>query len=321
MTNEQAEFERRSVVVSGVPVDVFGLPGDLYFDSIAAEGSAFEPAVATLQLLDDADATFLDVGASIGLVSLAAAQLLDAGQVVACEPEPRAFACLEAATRHGSAGVTLVNAAVSDAPGRLRFHQDPNGTAWGMISDREPSIEVEVTTVDTLVQELGLERLDVLKVDVEGFECAVLRGAARTLQALRPVAVVELNPYCLWRHGRALPQDLITQLGEIYPILLAVGADATVERLEGRTIDDVLYRLGTTGGLVDIVACDAEQLPLLDFSRFRTVEIVDETPAETVEPVPAAEPSPPEWSPGEDLRRVSRAVGWRAKSLWRRLRR
>jgi FkbM family methyltransferase len=53
-----------------------------------------------------------------------------------------------------------------------------------------------VTTVDLLVQELGLPRVDWIKIDVDGHELEVLRGASETLKEHAPTMMIELAPYC-----------------------------------------------------------------------------------------------------------------------------
>jgi FkbM family methyltransferase len=305
--------------VSGVRVEVYGRPDDLYFRSVAESGSVFEPAVAIARSALATDAVVLDVGASIGLVSGALCGLLTRGRIVAFEPEPRALECLRRTVADLGDRVTVVPSAVGAEQGSLRFHQDPNGTAWGMLSDREPSVEVTVTTIDDTVDALGLDRVDLVKIDVEGFEVPVLHGGSRTLERYRPILVAELNPYCLWRHGRTLPQDLVEAVQALYPHVVAVRGDASVVALEGRAVDDLLYELGTSGGLADLVA-SVEPLDLSGLATFAARP--READASLAAPDGADEPEPaPEWNPRADLARVRRAVAWRARSAAGRLRR
>jgi len=317
-------IETKSVMVSGVPATVCGDVSDLYFASLG--DSIFETAVGVVANLSRPDAVVLDVGASIGVVGSAVASLVPDGEVICFEPEPRARECL-VATLEGLDNARVVAKAVGAARERLRFHQDPNGTAWGMLSDREPSIDVEVTTIDLEVAALSLDRVDVIKVDVEGFELAVLDGAEGVIADHRPTLIVELNPYCLWRHGRTLPQDLIDRLLGLYPLVHAVGPDGDVVDLRAeRAIDDTLYRLGTTGGLADLVATDDGIAELVDFSDVLwatadrgTADTADGDPDEYLEP--ASDAQPPEWNPRADIARLRSAVRWRVRSALDRRRR
>jgi hypothetical protein len=57
-------------------------------------------------------------------------------------------------------------------------------------------LDVQCTTLDGYCDEAGVERLDLVKIDVEGAEQDVLEGAKRTLERLSPTLIVEMNPHC-----------------------------------------------------------------------------------------------------------------------------
>ncbi|WP_193186574.1 FkbM family methyltransferase [Nisaea sediminum] len=144
----------------------------------------------------------LDVGANIGLMSLHLSRLVgEAGTVHAFEPSPFAFGLL----RHnleanGVRNVLPRRAAVSEHSGRTEFADpDPEKISrfnFGVLSlDSRISgsggrnVETEVVTVDSL----DLEYCAFIKVDVEGFEAAVVRGAARTIERCLPVLSLEIG--------------------------------------------------------------------------------------------------------------------------------
>ena len=56
-----------------------------------------------------------------------------------------------------------------------------------------PEVEVETTTIDQLVDELRLPRVDVLKLDIEGAERDALKGARSTLERFRPRLLIDAN--------------------------------------------------------------------------------------------------------------------------------
>ena len=278
------------VTVSGIPISAHGLGDDAYFSSVASSGSVFEPAAALLRRLDDSSATFLDVGASIGLVSAAAVQILPDGIVVSIEPEPRALRCLRRTLAHAP-NASIVPAAVGREVATASFHQDPGGTAWGMISDREPSIDVPLITIDSLVEERHLDRLDVIKVDVEGFELDVLVGASASLARFEPLLVVELNPYCLWRHGRCLPQDLVDAVLDLAPRVVAIGADGVATDMTKPELrDGMLHHLSTTGSVADLVAIPEGRCVSTDL---RDIASAAQAPASAVTPESVQEPGDP----------------------------
>jgi FkbM family methyltransferase len=136
--------------------------------------------------------TFVDVGANVGFHSVVAARLVGpSGRVVALEPEPQSAAILRANLWRHSVPNALVHAvAASDRPGRVRLAPDPEGRSGSALS-ASGGIEADAARLDDL---LDGATVDVLKVDVEGAEPLVLRGAEDTIRrSLDLVAVVEFR--------------------------------------------------------------------------------------------------------------------------------
>ena len=176
----------------GLPLELY--PGDAIGFSIVA-GGVFDPCVTeALHRLIDPGEVVADVGANIGYMSsLAAARVGPAGKVLAFEPHPRAYEMLERnAARwreRGTAGpVELRRLALSDAAGEgtLVSPAFEANTGLGTLSandDPPPEAGTDAVTVPLarLDEIEGAERVSVLKVDVEGHEEDVLRGATSLL--------------------------------------------------------------------------------------------------------------------------------------------
>ena len=136
-------------------------------------------------------ATVFDLGAHQGIVALMMARMVGPpGRVVAVEPSAHNVMMMRKNVELNEArNVDVVEAAAAERAGTLVFNLGINGQAddgrggWGRV-------EVAATTVDDLAREFGPP--DVLFLDVEGYECQVLRGAARTL-AGRPDCCVEVH--------------------------------------------------------------------------------------------------------------------------------
>jgi FkbM family methyltransferase len=180
-------------------------------------------------------AVAVDVGANIGATVL----IMDAyagkdGRVIAIEPGPQSFALLQRnLARNEVATVTALNCAVSSEPGRMTFREN---SAYGHLAPGAEGPQVEVQTLDQIVEDLGLTRLDLLKIDTEGFEPQVLEGAKATLERLRPVIYLELNSWALIAHGRRDPLAFLTGLAAAFPWVLRVrrrGGRTLLERVEG----------------------------------------------------------------------------------------
>jgi FkbM family methyltransferase len=130
-----------------------------------------------------------DVGANTGQSVANFRRLLPDSTLHSFEPGRRAFQELSSSSR-GLRNVHLVNAAVGSAPGRLTLIENeytdmssflrPSTAAWGAVV---AETEVEVTTVDGYCAEHGIDRIDLLKIDTQGYELEVLRGADGMLAA------------------------------------------------------------------------------------------------------------------------------------------
>jgi hypothetical protein len=79
-----------------------------------------------------------------------------------------------------------------------------------------------IRRLDEVVANLNLERIDFIKIDVEGFEENVLRGAPKALSLHKPVVVLELNHWCLNAFQRTSVPDFFDFLRSVFPILFAV---------------------------------------------------------------------------------------------------
>jgi FkbM family methyltransferase len=148
---------------------------------------------------------FLDLGAHIGSFSLAAAA---AGcEVAAVEASPRNAALIQASiARNRFEKLRLVQAAVSDRAGTLDFCQaGPYGHVQTSLFGSIPSIAVRALTVDELLVEVGWDRVDLIKMDVEGSEVRALRGMTGLLaRADAPTVLFEGNGHMLHRNGQTV---------------------------------------------------------------------------------------------------------------------
>lgn len=124
------------------------------------------------------DSVVLDIGANIGVTARMFAAR--AGQVHAFEPSPRALRLLRA---NAGANVTIHPVAVGDEVGTVKIAEEVTlDTSY--VGDK--GIEVKCVTVDSLNL-----KPDFIKIDVEGYEHRVLRGAAETIRCCRPVIMFE----------------------------------------------------------------------------------------------------------------------------------
>jgi hypothetical protein len=81
-----------------------------------------------------------------------------------------------------------------------------------------PTAGAEAVTLDEFTTALKITRLDFIKLDVDGHECQVLRGAEVTLRRFRPTMIVELSPYILEESGESLTRLLDLLYGAGYAL-------------------------------------------------------------------------------------------------------
>jgi FkbM family methyltransferase len=153
---------------------------------------------------------FVDVGANVGLYSLfAATKVKQQGRVLAIEPSSREY---EVLIRNLQANrlqnVCALRVAVWDrrgsadllvAPLEHSGHNTLGGFGYGTTLERQETVPLE--RLDEIIRGQGLERVDVIKIDVEGAELFALQGAAEILQRFHPMLLLEVSDRTLQHQG------------------------------------------------------------------------------------------------------------------------
>jgi len=143
---------------------------------------------------------FIDIGANCGIYTVVGCTLNQDVRVVAIEPVAKVCAALTRNVRQNrlESRVTILNVALGDANGTVSFHEAEDYTMGSLALDGYWTrggkvIQVNCRTLDSVVEELKIEP-DFVKIDVEGCEHLVLRGATQVLSKFRPRIVLEANP-------------------------------------------------------------------------------------------------------------------------------
>ncbi|MBN9488669.1 MAG: FkbM family methyltransferase [Alphaproteobacteria bacterium] len=157
------------------------------------------------------DMTVVDIGANEGLYTLFAAQRVGtSGRVIAIEPSSRERSTLDAnLARSRMHNVVVVPHALADSPGMAELKIAPrmhggHNTLGQFFDEGDTAVSYEkvtVETLDALGARLGLSRVDVVKIDVEGAEMKLLSGGRSLLLQHRPILLVEANDEALKRQG------------------------------------------------------------------------------------------------------------------------
>jgi FkbM family methyltransferase len=140
---------------------------------------------------------YFDIGANMGLTTVVAARAGEPSRIVAFEPTHKYAAVWHKNVEaNGVRNASLFQCAVGESPGTLDFVVNPNAPMHNRFNmgeslsryartkgDAVYVSKVAVTTIDSVCASLGIERITLLKIDVEGAEPSVLRGATQMLKA------------------------------------------------------------------------------------------------------------------------------------------
>jgi FkbM family methyltransferase len=162
----------------------------------------------------------LDIGANGGLFTVIAAKIIgDKGHVYACEPGIRELRILRNNIAVNNLNnVTVIDSAIGDKETQTQFAIAYDGALNSLAQTSHPSQEIEswetvnMTTVDALIAKHKIEKVDFLKIDVEGAENLVFKGAKKLLSSAHNLTILfeasELNSHSF---GYSV-KDLIAQV-------------------------------------------------------------------------------------------------------------
>lgn len=206
-------------------------------DSLVSAGIAargYEPHVtATLRLLLNPGAVFLDLGANVGYFTLLAASLVGAqGRVLAFEPRPDNVALLTLSLHENRfANVTVHPLAVAENEQEFKVYPSETSSlshvveAGRAVATPQWSYTVRAVALDAYLADLP--RLDVIKVDIDGNEIRAFRGMRELIRKHQPAIVFEFAPPLLAEISQETPEILLEEvMGHGYDIfVLGQGKD------------------------------------------------------------------------------------------------
>jgi FkbM family methyltransferase len=216
-------------------------PRDYICQDVFWTGTKDEFEMAFISRNVRAGARILDIGANFGWYSLLLAQgLQQECRIDAFEPHPVTSAWLrQHLAMNRITCVALHAEALGEREASLAIHDVKHNSGGAHLDAAVPSpgdTTVRVTTLDQFAEDAKLERLDFVKLDVEGFERAVLAGGARTLARFTPPLMVEVCPANLARQG-CTAADLLAQLRQLGYVDFRVCSWRGVEEFTQATLE------------------------------------------------------------------------------------
>jgi FkbM family methyltransferase len=208
----------------------------------------------TLAKLVRRGTTVIDVGANVGFYTRRFAEWVrPGGEVIAIEPEEVNFSTLKRViARRGLVNVLGIQAAASESAGSLYLQKNPFHPADHRIA--AAGVKVSAMTIDDVLRERGWPKVSLMKIDVQGAEERVLRGAMGTLRELRPAVFMEVDEAALRAMGSSAETVLDLMVSCQYePHRIVNGGPVRVGRAEAA-------RLCSNGTYVDLLFLPEEQL-------------------------------------------------------------
>ena len=171
-------------------VNLSGFNGFSEYHSVA--GGVSKDELTFIEIFPFGEGAFIDVGSNLGLFALLLNKRFRDRKVIAFEPNPSTFSALKKnVMRNGASQVECHQNAIADCNGSVTFSVREYARANASISnDRRQisgeDIRVPCITLDAFCKNHGISHIALLKVDVEGFESLVFKGAAAVLEHIRP---------------------------------------------------------------------------------------------------------------------------------------
>jgi FkbM family methyltransferase len=164
-------------------VDYRGFPGDVFW------GDYFQRE----DFLPSKGWTVVDVGATCGDWSIIAGKFFGVDKVLAIEPSPIPFSSLLKNIRLNNLTNVIIpiKACLWSSDTQIYLHSSPS--LFLSVQGSGSALRVKARKLDSLIEETGLKDLNLLKIDTEGSELRVLRGAISTIRRFRPKMIIEVH--------------------------------------------------------------------------------------------------------------------------------
>lgn len=184
--------------------------------SVIAEGRYEAMFERSLLAIGQESLLFLDIGANAGFYSLALAKSFPRSRILAFEPNPKIAGILSKNIELNALGeqISIEGRALSDQSGHANFFVPAfTGSGGGSLKNLHPEEGSPETFVVELVQldSFNLSGIDLMKIDVEGNELSVLRGALDSIQDSKPTIFIELLRKWMGPFG-SHPQEVVNLL-------------------------------------------------------------------------------------------------------------
>ncbi len=192
-----------SVTVNDCKLEV--IPGDLGISAELLLFNTHEPVATQLFLkFVKPGFTCIDIGSNIGYYACLESKIVGKdGKVFSIEPSPLNYKYLEKNLKNlNTENFEIFNFAFGDKDGEVKFAVSDRSNWSRIVKDDEPTdlindnikiITVPIKTIDTFVSENKIEKIDLIRMDVEGFELSIYDGMKETIKKFKPLLQIEIH--------------------------------------------------------------------------------------------------------------------------------
>lgn len=233
---------KREISIDGHDYYIYGDSEDHYFTTLPKTFSDHDSLYAILKRSKFNPQVIFDVGANLGLFSLGVNAAFPTAKIYCYEPHPKAYESLVVNNKLIGDRLIVNNCAISDTKKNMLFHPGGpinnsrssgahlmNDSHW---RDENFGISVPVSTLDEQVEIHSMSRVDFIKIDVEGFELDVLKGAVEMIKQFSPLIFLEFNSWALMALKNINPRNAIDYLGRNFTYVYRCNKDMTLTKLE-----------------------------------------------------------------------------------------
>jgi FkbM family methyltransferase len=166
------------------------------------------------QFLCQSNKVIMDVGANIGVFAIVAKSISPNAEVHGFEPVPATYKMFKKNIEVNSFDITSHELALSNTSGSAEIFMDGENNLIPSMNKKGTgtTIKVQMRTLDSLIQEKGIGKIDLLKIDVETFEPEVLKGMENIIKNNSPTLIIEI----LNNEVGARNQEILDGKGYLY---------------------------------------------------------------------------------------------------------
>lgn len=202
------EYEFRIIERNGIKLKIFlcdYLGHLLYFQYRNQELDSYKSLFKLVQT----NSVCLDIGSNVGYVGIMMAKIASEGLVVGFEPDPTNFKRLRENIGYNNlSNIRVHNFGLGEQSAQKNMFVNLINRGGNCIIEEQSGVEIAIMKLDDFMIREALPRVDLVKIDVEGYELKVLRGGMQMLTTYFPVLFIEINDDNLQRYGDS-PSELV----------------------------------------------------------------------------------------------------------------